>query len=139
MKKPIVFIILIVLNYNLYSQINPRMYNINYTYTVFDDQFYETSIDESKWRPGMGHRGIGKLIYSPLTHNVRYGKLELTMQYIPDYSEYSDFLGAEFSSDATFLYGIFECEASFANGVSSWPAFWAMHQLPCPDNEGPEM
>ena len=37
------------------------------------------------------------------------------------------------------MYGSFECEASFANGIGSWPAFWSFHNKPCQNNEGPEI
>ena len=61
------------------------------------------------------------------------------MEYVPNYNDSSDFVGGEFWTKETFLYGSFECKASFANQLGSWPAFWSFHKLPCPNNEGPEI
>ncbi len=123
---------------HLYPQINPRNYNPNYAYTVFEDEF-NGSLE--KWTPGIIYRGIGQLIFSSSTHEVTGGELRLKMIHSLNNPEYPlvKYFGAEFMTNQTFLYGIFECRASFAKDVGSWPAFWSFHQQPCPDNEGPEI
>ncbi len=108
---------------------------------MFYDDFNDSIIDLTKWNPNNGgHSGRGLFIYDPLTHRVRNGQLELMMKHYHNYNNTNyDYIGAEFITDSTFLFGIFECQATYANQVGSWPAFWSFHQLPCPDNEGPEI
>jgi len=84
MKKQIILIVFLFSNYCSFSQTYDRQYNPNYAYTIFEDEFTGNNIDLNKWRPGLIHREIGELIYSPLTHNVSDGKLELTMRHYPN-------------------------------------------------------
>lgn len=79
------------------------------------------------------------MIDSTLTHNVQNGKLELTMARVQNYNDSANYVGQEFWTNEDFSFGIFECKASFAKGLGSWPAFWAFHSGTCLNNEGPEI
>ena len=107
-------------------------------YSVFLDDFNDTDIDRDEWEPKFIHRGIGEMIDSTLTYNVNNGKLELTMAHVPNYNANSDYVGQEFWTKDSFLYGSFECEATFATDLGSWPAFWSFHDG-CIDGAGPEI
>ncbi len=140
MKKAfIIYLVLVLCSSHIHSQINSREFNEEYMYTVFKDDFNGDSIKRNDWAPGLIHRGIGQLIDSSLTHSVSNGKLGLTMAYIPNYNDSSNFVGGEFASKGTFLYGSFECKATFAKLWGSWPAFWSFHKQVCPNSEGPEI
>ncbi len=140
MHRIIVFIFfLFTFSHAVLSQVVPRAFDKRYMQTVFYDDFNGTSIDPDKWKPGLIHRGLGEMIYSRLTHKVSEGHLELTMVHSPDYNDSSNYLGAEFVTKETFLYGSFECKATLAQGTGSWPAFWSHHQQRCPENDGPEI
>jgi len=71
-------------------------------YTVFKDDFTGTAVNRNDWEPGLIHRGIGQLIDSSLTHNVSNGTLGLTMEYVPNYNDSSDFVGGDFRTKETF-------------------------------------
>ncbi len=137
--KIILLTILATLNINLFSQINPREYDENYMYNIFFDDFNGTDINRNEWKPASIYRGIGQLIDSSLTYNVSNGKLGLTMAHVPNYNDRANYVGQEFWTKKTFLYGTFECKASFANNIGSWPAFWSFHGPSCFNSEGPEI
>ena len=130
-KKILFFAIFISLNVNLFSQINPRKYDENYMYTVFQDEFNGSDINRQDWRAGLIYRGIGQLIDSSLTYDVSNGKLELTMAHVPNYNDSANYVGQEFLTNNSFLYGSFECKATFANEIGSWPAFWSFFNSSC--------
>ena len=121
--KSLLFSIVFILNISLFAQINPREYDVNYMYTVFQDDFEGNDINRDEWKAEIIYRGIGQLIDSSLTYDVNNGKLELTMQYLPGYKGIADYVGQEFWTNRSFLYGSFECKATFANEHGSWPAF----------------
>ncbi len=108
----------------------------DYMYTSFFDDFNNANLPG--WHAGLIYRGIGQLIDSSLTHNVQNGNLELSMIHVNGYNDSANYVGAEFITDKDFSFGIFECEASFAQGLGSWPAFWAFHS-DCLNNEGSEI
>ena len=95
-KNILFFTILINLNINLFSQINPREYDENFMYTVFEDEFYGSDINRQDWKAVSIYRGIGQLIDSSLTYDVGNGKLELTMEHVPNYSDIAGYVGQEF-------------------------------------------
>ena len=92
-KKILFFAIFISLNVNLFSQINPREYDENYMYTVFQDEFEGTDINRQVWRAKSIYRGLGEMIDSSLTYDVSNGKLELTMAHVPNYNDSADYVG----------------------------------------------
>lgn len=138
MKTKLYFLFLIVFISNgISSQVTHENFDDQCIYTKFFDDFDDQNL--SNWQAGEIIREIGQLIDSSLTHNVSNSKLGLTMVKIPNYNDSIDFVGAEFWTNETFLYGVFECKASFANEIGSWPAFWSIHNGSCINNEGPEI
>lgn len=76
------------------------------------------------------------------TVNQANGDLDLSQLYSPGYTTITwdhdtltaNYISGEVTSDATFLYGSFECRAKYANQRGSWPAFWLFggDGTPCP-------
>lgn len=136
MKRLLIIFIFISYSTFTYSQAPNWQIDQNYVYNSFFDDFDDPELPG--WHPGLIYRGIGQLIDSSLTHRVQNGQLELTMAHIHGYNDSANYVGAEFVTNKDFSFGIFECKASFAQGLGSWPAFWAFFSG-CVNNEGPEI
>jgi len=131
---------------NIYSQTYDRRYNPNYMWTTLDENFLGTELNREVWLPTTRFkRGLGFLIDSAKTIDVRKGNLKLKMKRIPNHLDsvwkstgwqhvYSDYVGGEVNSIKKFQFGVFECRAKFALRRGSWPAFWLIGgtDIPCP-------
>lgn len=127
------------------SQTNPRMVNENYMYTAFYEGFDGATLDRNVWNVSHnGKKDSGLNIWVDNTNlvNQTNGGLDLSQLYSPGYTTTTwdgkvitaDYISGEVTSNATFLYGSFECRAKYANQRGSWPAFWLFggDGVPCP-------
>lgn len=132
----LMFVLILTATSSLFSQAPDRRYNPNYVWTSFKEEFTDTILDREVWQPTTRFkRGLGFLIDSTETIQVKEGNLLLMMKRMPNYldslwnpinwqREYSDYVGGEVASIRKFQYGIFECKAMYAHKRGSWPAFW---------------
>lgn len=138
----------------LYSQKVDRHYDPRYTWTTFHDEFSGVTLDRKEWSVTTRFkRGLGFLIDSNQTINMRKGNLLLRMKRTPNYLDSiwnskgwqqvrSDYVGGEITTKRKFQYGVFECRAKYAHKRGSWPAFWLIggKEVPCPPGgEGSEI
>lgn len=147
-------IILLLISIAGYSQTYDPRYNPNYMWTTFEEDFSDPQLDRKVWKPTIHFkRGLGFLIDSATTIDVRKGNLLLKMKRAPNHLDSiwkttgwqhvrSNFVGGEVSTIKKFQYGVFECRAKFANRRGAWPAFWLIggYDIPCPPGgEGNEI
>jgi beta-glucanase (GH16 family) len=138
----------------IFSQTVDRRYNPQYVWTTFHDEFSGVALDRNVWAVTTRFkRGLGFLIDSNQTINVRKGNLLLRMKRTPNYLDSiwnskgwqhirSDYVGGEVTTKRKFQYGVFECRARYAQKRGSWPAFWLIGSsgAPCPPgSEGSEI
>ena len=142
----VTLIILLIIALNSYSQTYDRRYNPNYMWTTFEEDFSGSELDRKVWKPTTHFkRGLGFLVDSPTTIDVRKGNLLLKMKRAPNHLDStwkttgwqhvrSNFVGGEVSTIKKFQYGVFECRAKFAHRRGAWPAFWLIggSDKPCP-------
>lgn len=140
----LIIFLLITLSSN--SQTYDRRFNPNYMWTTFEEDFSGLQLDRKVWKPTTHFkRGLGFLIDSATTIDVRKGNLLLKMRRAPNHLDSiwkstgwqhirSNFVGGEVHTIRKFQYGIFECRAKFAHRRGSWPAFWLIggSNVPCP-------
>jgi len=153
MKKSIFILIItsIFFGFTAYSQNNPRMENPDYAVTVFDDDF-----DGGNWRDnwilspgGYGTPNLGVILIwvdSIATIQQDFGNLYLTGLKSENYSGtgddgpiIADYISGEVRSKDRFLYGVFECNATFGYKKGSFPAFWLFFDTVCEYDYGSEI
>ena len=126
--------------FNAYSQNNPRMENPDYAVTVFYDDFDVNSNWRDNWNPSVNRDApfsspnFGNiLIWVDSTATIRQnlGNLYLTALKYEGYTSTdwngiqitADNISGEVRSKDRFLYGVFECNATFGYKHGSFPAF----------------
>ncbi len=154
MKKSIFILIItgIFLRFNAYSQNNPRMENPDYAVTVFDDDFEGNWRDN--WKPSSGgyiSPNFGVILIwvdstATIHQDKNIGELYLTALESENYWGSSDNgpitadnISGEVRSKDRFLYGVFECNATFGYKHGSFPAFWLFFDTVCEYDYGSEI
>jgi hypothetical protein len=122
------------------------MENPQYTKTIFYDDFTATQLNRSVWnvsahgiREGSNHKKISIWVDSIATVNQTNGNLNLSMLHYPNYTTTdwdsnpisANFIAGEVNTYTYFSYGVFECNATFANQPGSFPAFWLISAEDC--------
>jgi hypothetical protein len=137
MKTLITLIFFIVIDLNINAQLlpyNPRDWDTNWSYTIFSEDFSQSSLDLNKWNV-VENFGRGNCIFIDsvgATYEVVNGILNLSMLKKEGYSYYNDegqliwpeFIAAEIHTIDKFKYGIYEGRMQFSSNSGSWPAFW---------------
>ena len=112
-----------------------------YLWTSFYDSFDSEKLNSEKWEissPALREKGL--FIWADTaTVKQKDGSLLLSMKRHPGYSAVywngdtvtADFIGGQVQSTNYFRYGIFECNALFANKRGSFPAFWLYNDFSC--------
>lgn len=156
MKKSIFILIItsIFLGFNAYSQSNPRMENPDYAVTVFYDDFETGSNWRDKWIPvnneALISPNFGNILIwkdSTATINQSLGKLSLIARGYEGYTTTdgngnpitADYISGSVKSKDRFLYGVFECNATFGYKHGSFPAFWLYFDSICGYDYGSEI
>jgi len=139
-----------------FSQSYNRMENPNYARTTFFEDFNNPTLDRNVWIPTIKTIKNGSKNYAPnlfifidsiATINQTNGSLCLSMLNYPNYRSTdwngntitANFIAGEVNTSRYFSYGVFECDATFANGYGSFPAFWTHSQRPCISSINNEM
>lgn len=137
---------------NVYSQNNPRLEDQEYSRTIFYDDFNGNWRD--KWLPS--NKELFKtnnfpniLIWldSIATIHQNSGNLYLTGLEYDSYSTKTwdgktitaDNISGQVRSKKRFLYGVFECNATFGYKPGSFPAFWLFYDTACVYDYGSEI
>lgn len=151
MKKIFLAILLLQILFvsKSFSQSYPRMENPNYTYTKLYDDFTSGQLLRNIWTPSShtlkeGSENIKLYIFvdSTATIGQSNGNLNLSMIYYPNYTTTAwpwdgggiisaNFIAGEVSSNQSYSYGIYECNATFSNIAGSFPAFWTIGSPDC--------
>lgn len=157
MKKIIsVIICLFGLVSSSFSQSYNRMENPNYARTTFFEDFNSPSLNTSIWEPTIHTIKNGSPNYAPnlfifvdsiATINPTNGSLNLSMLSYPNYPGTdwqghrisANFIAGEVNTSQYFSHGVFECNATFANGHGSFPAFWLHGNPDCQNRDGNEI
>lgn len=137
---------------NTRSQPNPRLGNLEYTQTVFMENFSSANLDRDVWRVSANIIKSHLFIFTDSTATVNQTErgLGLSMINRPGYTTSiwtpegsktveADFIAGEVMSNKDFSYGIFECNATLAYGKGSFPAFWLYNDTMCFESERPEI
>jgi beta-glucanase (GH16 family) len=143
------FLLLISFLYAItsYSQISENRYNVNYVATSLFEDF---SSGLNRWSPtahllkGTGSNENPFIFVDSVStvHIDSYNRLQLTMINYPNYTttDYdnhpisANYIAGEINSNQDFSYGIYECNARFANDHGSFPAFWLYCIERCEDS-----
>ncbi|MDP2337733.1 MAG: hypothetical protein Q8N05_15070 [Bacteroidota bacterium] len=119
-----------------FSQSYNRMENPNYAITTFLEDFTSSQLDPI-WTPSTHGTKDGSPNYAPnlfifidsiATINQTNGNLNLSMLSYPNYKGTdweghvisANFIAGEVTTNQYFSYGVFECNATFANGHGSF-------------------
>jgi beta-glucanase (GH16 family) len=155
MKKSTFILIItsIFLGFNAHSQNNPRMENPDYAMTVFDDSF--NSNWRNNWNASSNHEvfsspNFGNILIwvdSTATIHQNLGNLYLNALEYDGYTStdwnghqiMADNISGQVKSKDRFLYGVFECSATFGYKHGSFPAFWLHFDAPCEYDYGSEI
>lgn len=125
------------------------MENPNYMYTRLYDDFTSGQLLRNIWKPTShtlkeGSNDIKLYIFVDSTATITQsnGNLNLSMLYYPNYTTTAwpwdgggiiraNFIAGEVSSNQSYSYGIYECNATFSNIAGSFPAFWTIGSPDC--------
>lgn len=123
-----------------FSQTNPRMENPNYAQTVFFDDFDSAQLKSSVWNVSAhGQKDFYIWVDSVATVYQNSGNLNISMLRYPNYTTTdwngnpitANFIAGQVETFERYSYGVYECNATFANQPGSFPAFWLMSGEPC--------
>ena len=139
-------IFILFLNVTSFSQSNPRMENPDYAVTNFFDDFnasfrnnwepFDNSLFSSSKTPNL-------LIWVDSTATIYQNSGDLNLTAIKDVGYTTkdwygnpitaNFISGQIRSKERFLYGVFECSATFGYKQGSFPAFWLFFDSICVD------
>lgn len=142
----------VFLAFNAHSQNTSRIANPWYMQTKLLEDFNSGELNREVWRVVTDIKKDNLYIFTDSTATVRQNNsnLELSMLMQPGFSAKTwspngdtlitaDFIAGEVMTNKDFSYGIFECNATFAAGNGSFPAFWLYNDTMCFESERPEI
>ncbi len=135
-----------------YSQSYPRTMNPAYTQTKLFEDFSSGDLNRTTWQVVSDFKKDNLYIFTDSSATVKQNNnnLELSMLRHPGYSATvwspngdtlisARFIAGEVMTIDDYSYGIFECNATFAPGRGSFPAFWLYNDTMCFESERPEI
>ncbi len=133
-----------------FSQEAKRMSNPDFTYTSLYEEFDAPKLNREIWQVSLDairEKGLFIWADSLATVNQSNGSLELSMLRRPQYQVVNwagdtllaNFIAGEVSTKGYFSYGIYECNATFANKNGSFPAFWLYNDYSCDETARTEI
>ncbi len=137
---------------NAYSQSTSRFANQYYMQTKLAEDFSSEKLNREVWREMPDRKKDDLFIFTDNTATVRQigSNLELSMLRQPGFTAKTwspngdtiitaDFIAGEVMTVEDYSYGIFECNATFAAGKGSFPAFWLYNDTMCFESHRPEI